>query len=138
MHFLDTLKNKLFQSTVFHFPSWFQIYFCIPYIFLGHPINPFFFASGRRSGILLHNLNCENFTTFYNIFVNGTLSTPFLIVGIVRQKGQNLIQIVPKPAKTIFFEFKFFFPFFIETFKAYMRPQRGHCVKNLKVLHQTV
>ena len=32
-------------------------------------------------------------------------------------KRQNLIQIVPKPAKTIFFEFNFFFPFSLKLSK---------------------
>ena len=112
----------------FFFPSWFQIYFCIPYIFLGHPINPFSFASGRRSGILLHNLNCENFTTFYNIFVNRTLSTPFVKVGNVRQKGKTWFKSFQNQLKP-YFSSLIFFPFFIETFKEYVRPQRGHCVK---------
>ena len=44
-------------------------------------------------------------------------------------KRQNLIQIVPKPAKTIFFELKKIVSFFIETFTGPVRPQRGHCVK---------
>ena len=114
---------------LFFFPSWFQIYFCIPYIFLGHPINPFSFASGRRSGILLHNLNCENFTTFYNIFVNGTLSTPFVIVGIVRQKGKTWFKSFQNQLKPYFSSLKKIVSFFIETFTGPVRPQRGHCVK---------
>ena len=100
----------------FFFPSWFQIYFCIPYIFLGHPINPFFFASGRRSGILLHNLNCENFTTFYNIFVNGTLYTPFVIVGIVRQKGKTWFKSFQNQLKP-YFSSLIFFPFSLKLSK---------------------
>ena len=101
----------------FFFPSWFQIYFCIPYIFLGHPINPFFFASGRRSGILLHNLNCENFTTFYNIFVNGTLYTRFVIVGIVRQKGKTWFKSFQNQLKPYFSSLRKCFPFSLKLSK---------------------
>ena len=53
-------------------------------------------------------------------------------------KRQNLIQIVPKPAKTIFFEFKkncFLFHWNFQRIRE--TPERSLC-ENLKVLRQTV